>query len=78
MRVAAGGVELRECDDFSVDYSAGTLAFRPDLPPAAGAPVTAGFEFDTPVRFDEDQLAVSLDSFFSGSIPKIPIVELKL
>ena len=42
--------------------------------------VTAGFEFDVPVRFGEDAdkgLQASIDAFESGSISNIPIVELK-
>jgi uncharacterized protein (TIGR02217 family) len=46
--------------------------------PPSGAPVTAGFEFDVPVRFDTDKLEVSLTGFRSGAIPSIPIVELRL
>jgi uncharacterized protein (TIGR02217 family) len=76
--IAVAGEPQTEGEDFWVDYATGQITFYPDRPPAAGQPVTAGFEFDTPVRFDEDQLAISLDSFYSGSIPKIPIVELRL
>jgi uncharacterized protein (TIGR02217 family) len=40
--------------------------------PGDGAVVTAGFEFDVPVRFDTDQLEEA------GSIAHIPIVEIRL
>jgi len=40
-----------------------------------GANVLASFEFDVPVRFDADQLNVTLEHFDAGSIPSIPIIE---
>jgi len=47
------------------------------MPPADGAQVTAGFEFDTPVRFDTDELRVDLSAFRAGAIPSIPLVEIR-
>ena len=43
-----------------------------------GAAVTAGFEFDVPVRFDRDRLEVNLSGFRHGAIPAIPIVEIRI
>jgi uncharacterized protein (TIGR02217 family) len=40
--------------------------------------VTAGFEFEVPVRFDTDRLEVNLTLIEAGSIPNIPIVEIRL
>ena len=45
-------------------------------PPPAGAPVTAGFLFDVPVRFDLDHLALSVTGFEAGEAPSIPLVEI--
>ena len=39
--------------------------------------VTAGFEFDVPVRFDSDALEVTLDLERLGSITSIPLVEIR-
>ena len=39
---------------------------------------TAGFLFDVPVRFDTDYLEVDLSAFAAGSMPHIPLVEIKL
>jgi uncharacterized protein (TIGR02217 family) len=44
--------------------------------PAAGQAVTAGFEFDVPVRFDIDQLEFDLSAFAAGDIPRIPLIEI--
>ena len=45
--------------------------------PAAGVAITAGFEFDVPVRFDTDVLDVTLDLERLGSITSIPLVEIR-
>ena len=60
------------------DATTGILTFQPDHIPAEGAVVSAGFEFDVPVRFDSDKLEVSLHGFSHGAIPSIPIVEIRL
>jgi uncharacterized protein (TIGR02217 family) len=39
--------------------------------------LTAGFEFDVPVRFDTDVLDVTLDLERLGSITSIPLLELR-
>jgi uncharacterized protein (TIGR02217 family) len=73
VRVAVGGVETTA---FALDLSAGEVIL--DAAPAAGAPVSAGFEFDTPVRFDADRLEVDLAAFGAGSAPSIPLIEIRL
>jgi uncharacterized protein (TIGR02217 family) len=73
VRAAIGGVETVA---FTIDTTTGQLAF--DDAPQSGASVTAGFEFDTPVRFDTDTLSVNLSNFVAGEIPSIPIVEIAL
>jgi uncharacterized protein (TIGR02217 family) len=40
--------------------------------------VTAGYEFDVPVRFDMEQLSISLAAFTAGHIPSIPLIEVSL
>ena len=44
----------------------------------AGSVVTAGFEFDVPVRFDTDSIQTSVASFQAGEIPSVPIVEVRV
>ena len=46
--------------------------------PGAGEAVTAGYEFDVPVRFDTERIAVSLTAFKAGQIPSIPLIEVQL
>jgi uncharacterized protein (TIGR02217 family) len=47
-----------------------------DDPPPDGASVTAGFEFDTPVRFDADRLDMSLVGHGAARVMRVPIVEI--
>jgi uncharacterized protein (TIGR02217 family) len=58
---------------FTTDAAAGTVTLT--TAPATGAAVTAGFQFDVPVRFDTDALTVDLSGFAAGEIPSIPLVE---
>jgi uncharacterized protein (TIGR02217 family) len=48
------------------------------VPPSPGAEVTAGFEFDVPVRFDTDRIEVSVASFHAGEVPRVPVVEVRV
>ncbi|NJM83109.1 MAG: DUF2460 domain-containing protein [Tabrizicola sp.] len=62
--------------EFSVNYEAGEVTFT--VPPALDTRVTAGFEFDVPVRFDTDGIQTSVASFQAGDVPTVPIVEIRL
>jgi uncharacterized protein (TIGR02217 family) len=76
--VAVDGVVKLPGTAFTVDATTGIVTFAEDAVPLGGAAVTAGFEFDVPVRFDTDKLEVNLSGFRSGAIPNIPIVEVRL
>jgi uncharacterized protein (TIGR02217 family) len=60
----------------SVDTITGMVHFASDVIPPSGATITAGFLFDTPVRFDTDYLEIDIDGFAVGDIPKIPVIEI--
>jgi uncharacterized protein (TIGR02217 family) len=75
--IAVGGVPVSEGVHFSVDTTTGLVTFAPGHVPATGASVTAGFEFDVPVRFDTDRFEVNLSGFRHGAIPAIPVVEVR-
>lgn len=74
VRVALTGVE--QTSGWSVDATTGLVTFA--SAPANGAAITAGFEFDVPVRFDTDALAVNLANFQAGEVPSLPLVEVLL
>lgn len=50
---------------------------RLNTPPGNGVAVTVSGEFDVPVRFDTDKFLLSLETFNSGSIGSLPIVEIR-
>jgi uncharacterized protein (TIGR02217 family) len=74
LRVAVAGTEISS--GFSLDETTGFVGFA--AAPADGAAISAGFEFDCPVRFDTDGLSINLASFQAGEIPSIPLVEILL
>jgi len=62
--------------DFTVDTTTGIVTFTEGNFPAGGTSITAGFEFDVPVRFDVDALSINIEDYNAGSI-SIPLIELK-
>ena len=65
-----------EGQEFSVDAERGEVTFV--VPPDIGVPVSAGFEFDVPVRFDTDRIVTSMTSFQAGEVPDVPVVEVRV
>ena len=61
---------------YGIDATTGIVSFS--QPPAEGATVTAGFEFDVPVRFDTDRILTSIEAFRAGEVPSVPIVEVRV
>jgi uncharacterized protein (TIGR02217 family) len=76
VKVAIEGDVKVEGVEFTVSVTTGEVTFT--LPPEAGTRITAGFEFDVPVRFDTDQIQTSVASFNAGDMPKVPVVEVRL
>lgn len=70
--VAVAGEQI---NNVQVDTEVGAITLS--APPAKDAPITAGFLFDVPVRFDIDRLELSLTGFQAGELPSIPMVELR-
>ena len=62
---------------FTVNSTTGMLTFNAGSIPALGAIITAGYDFDVPVRFDTDEIIVNLANFDAGEIPHIPLVEVR-
>ena len=72
MRIYLNAVE--QLFGWSVDV---TTVVTFSTAPAAGVQVTADFEFDVPVRFDTDHMAVTIETFRLHRWQQIPIVELR-
>ena len=78
VQIAVGGVTQIEGVDFSIDAATGVMTFEPGRIPAPAAEVTAGFEFDVPVRFDTDSIQTSVASFQAGDMPNVPVIEVRV
>jgi uncharacterized protein (TIGR02217 family) len=76
IRVGLQGDPQVELVHYTVDAASGVVSFA--TTPDVGAAVTAGFEFDVPVRFDTDLIQVSVASFQAGDLPSVPVVEVRL
>jgi uncharacterized protein (TIGR02217 family) len=76
VRVALDGQPRIESIDWLVDVATGLVTFA--SPPDPGVIVSAGYEFDVPVRFDTDRIQTSVASFKAGDVPSVPVVELRL
>lgn len=74
VRIAVDGIEVSE--GWSVDVTTGEVTFA--NAPDEGAEITAGFRFDTPVRFDADRLEITLESFGSGRMVAMPLIEIRV
>ena len=71
--MALGGVETTA---FMVDLVTGRVTL--ERAPEAGVSVTAGFQFDTPVRFDSDRIETTLESFEAGRMAAVPLIEVRV
>jgi len=74
--VAVDGDLQSEGSDYYVNIRTGLVSFA--VPPAEGSVVTAGFEFDVPVRFELDGIETSVTSFSAGQIPNVPVIEVRV
>jgi len=76
VKVGVAGDVLQEGVHFEVDEATGIVTF--EHPPNADREITAGFEFDVPVRFDTDHIQTSVASFKAGDVPNVPVVEVRV
>lgn len=76
VRAAVADDPKTETLEFNVDHVAGLITFV--VPPDIGVRVTAGCEFDVPVRFDSDRIAASVATFQAGDVPSVPVIEVRL
>jgi uncharacterized protein (TIGR02217 family) len=67
---------ILQSSGFTIDHTTGMVTFS--SAPANGVLVNADFDFDVPVRFDADQLAVRIDGPGQYLWDAIPIVEIRL
>lgn len=63
-----------ENKDFNIDLTTGLITFN--IPPESNSIIKADFEFDVPVRFDNDIIEISMNSINSGIIKEINLIEI--
>ena len=73
--VSVNGAAQTQTTDFAVDAGIGVIDFV--TAPPMGATISVGFEFDVPVRFEQDTIELNLDAFNAGQIPDITLIEIK-
>jgi uncharacterized protein (TIGR02217 family) len=73
LRVAINGLEIST--GFSFDQSSQKLIF--DQAPASGETISAGFQFDVPVRFENEQLVATRTVNNAGEVSDITLLELR-
>ena len=76
VRVALSGDLKTAGEEYSIAYPTGIVSFL--SAPPMGAEVTAGYEFDVPVRFETDRIDTSVAGFSIGEAPSVPVVEIRV
>lgn len=76
VQIAVDGSAQVDGTDFTIDTSTGEVTFT--AAPANTSVITAGFEFDVPVRFDADRIETNVTTFAAGEIPEIPVIEVRV
>ncbi len=72
VRVAIDGVAQDQ--GWHVDGATGLIQFN--TAPSAGQTVSAGFEFDCPVRFESDQINGVIEAYGAGRVVSVSLIEL--
>ncbi|ADZ72454.1 DUF2460 domain-containing protein [Polymorphum gilvum] len=73
VKIYRDGVEA--VTGWTVNTATGLVTFT--TAPASGVQVTADFEFDVPVRFDSDQMDITIETYQLGSWGQIPVLEIR-
>ena len=76
VRVAVNGVECVAGSDFICDSTTGLVTFYQGHVPPAQSVVTAGFQFDVPVRFEADIFTINFDALGTSEVPVVTLLEL--
>ncbi|TVR80060.1 MAG: TIGR02217 family protein [Rhodospirillales bacterium] len=73
VKIYRDGVEA--VSGWTVNTATGLVTFT--TAPTSGVQVTADFEFDVPVRFDSDQMDITIETYQLGSWGQIPVLEIR-
>ncbi|TGP28198.1 TIGR02217 family protein [Mesorhizobium sp. M2D.F.Ca.ET.232.01.1.1] len=75
--IAVDGVLKTEAVEYVINYETGAVTFVAGHAPANLKNVTAGFWFNEKVRFDTNDLSQVMEFFRVGSVPSIPLIEVR-
>ncbi|WP_370228337.1 TIGR02217 family protein [Cognatishimia sp.] len=76
VKIGVGDAQQSEGVQFQVDVTRGVVVLA--QAPGPEDLVTAGFEFDVPVRFETDRIQTSIASFQAGDVPDVPVIEVRV
>lgn len=76
VKVALAGDPKVDTVEYNVNVTTGQVTFA--SPPDIDVRLTAGFEFDVPVRFDTDRITTSMATFNAGEVPAVPVIEVRI
>ena len=74
--IADNGTLKAETTDYTIDYTTGLVTFI--TAPTNGHTITAGFQFDVPVRFQDDIININLADFLAGNFDPIMLIEIRV
>ncbi len=63
---------ILQASGWSIDTTTGIITT------SLSGTLSADFEFDVPVRFDTDEMSISMDSFDAGNWGSIPLIEVRI
>jgi uncharacterized protein (TIGR02217 family) len=66
-------INNKSCEHYEVNYKTGELIFKE--PPQAGAVIKVSFEFDVPVRFDNDTILTTIQNYGVQLVEDIALIE---
>lgn len=68
--------DVSQPSGWTLDSTTGKITFS--SAPGNGVIIKAGYEFDVPVRFEDDDIQIQVDAFQAGSIPAINVIEIRV
>jgi len=78
VKIYLNDVLAEEDVDYTINYTTGIISFNTGSIPTENDLITADFEFDVPVRFDNDELNISTNDLNANTWSSIKLVEIRI
>lgn len=75
VEIYVNGVLKTSPTNYTLDLLTGLITFV--VTPPLAEPIAIAAEFDVPVRFSQDALDVTMETFDAGTISNVPVIEVK-